>query len=128
MKYVLALLLSLACLPAFAQGYPKVYLSAASLNPTLVFAAKGEVTDGVAVNSTSTIYYLKLYDKATAPTCGTDVPVATIPVLGTQSVRVPASLFVNGIGFCLTGAIANNDTTNAATGVAVNLSVSGGVH
>jgi hypothetical protein len=57
------------------------------------------------------------------------VPVATYPVpFGASSAgggvvidfSQPA-VFVNGLAFCITGALADNDSTNAATGVVVNL-------
>jgi len=57
---------------AFAdQGYPKKYLSAATTNSNLVRAGKTAVAAIVPVNTNATTYYLKLYDKATAPVCGT---------------------------------------------------------
>lgn len=106
---------------------PVHYLSAASTNSTNVKASAGTVLSLTAINTTATIYYLKLYDKATAPTCNTDVPVHTLPVPASATA---AGLTVNpflglnfssGIGFCLTGGIADNDNANAATGVAINL-------
>lgn len=108
---------------------PVHYLSAASNNATNVKPAPGALYNLIAVNTTATIYYLKLYDKATAPTCGTDIPVHTLPVPPTPASSSPAPLvldstvginFNSGIGFCLTGGIADNDNTVAATGVAIN--------
>lgn len=124
-------------LPALAEGAPKKYLSAASLNPVLVMTgtASTNVNGGVvlktlvASNSTATAYYLKLYNKGgLAPVCGTDVPVQTILLPAGQTVPIDYGLgeiYPLGLGFCITGAIGDNDTTNAAAGVAVNLSVSG---
>lgn len=115
--------------PALAQSAPKKYLSAASTNATLVQTGRAVVYTLAAVNTTATIYYLKLYNKATAPTCGTDTPVMTIPVpastAGDGIVVAPTVgiLFQLGLGFCLTGAIGDSDTTNAATGVAINFGV-----
>lgn len=106
---------------------PVHYLSAASTNSTNVKASAGTVFSVTAINTTTTIYYLKMYNKATAPTCGTDTPVHTLPVPASATA---AGLTVNpflglnftaGIGFCLTGAIADADATAAATGVAINI-------
>lgn len=110
---------------------PLHFLSAASTNSTLVRGAPAALYSVVAVNTTAAIYYLKLYDKATAPTCGTDVPVATYPIpFGSASSgggfvigRGTAAGFNNGLGFCLTGGIADNDVANAAAGIAINLEV-----
>jgi hypothetical protein len=123
-----ALIALMACSPARAQTAPRHYLSAASNNSTLVLGRRASLSFVQATNTTAVIYYLKFYDKATAPTCGTDVPVATIALNATQSMPPiqPALslLFQNGVGFCLTGGIADNDNTVAATGVTINLGVS----
>lgn len=125
-----ALLLTLVALtqPAFSQAVPKKYFSAASTNSTNVYAGKGYFRGGLLVNTNATAYYLKLYDKATAPTCGTDTPFWTIP-LPINSAPVNMTFndlqFANGLGFCITGALADNDTTVAATGIVVDLAVSG---
>lgn len=124
----LALLVILLALPAraVAQTGPVKYFSAASTNSTLVVGRKALLTTVVAVNTTGTVYYLKLYNKVTAPTCGTDVPKWTLPVPANGSINVPGSvsvLFPLGLGFCLTSGVADNDTGNAATGVVINLGV-----
>lgn len=126
-----ALVLAFVAAPlAFAQSLPSHWLSQASLNPTLVNSGKTNLTLVVPINTTTTLYYLKLYDKATAPSCGTDTPVQTYPIpFGASNagggIALPLSpgglKFFNGLGWCLTGGIADNDTTNAATGVAINM-------
>lgn len=108
---------------------PVHYLSAASTNATAVKAQPGAVYSIVAQNTTTTIYYLKLYDKATAPTCASDPVKATIPLPATPAAGTGIAVVIDytvglgfnaGIGFCLTAGIADNDNTNAATGVAIN--------
>ena len=114
------------CCGGAAPGH---FLSAAGTNSTLVSAKKTNIYEIIAVNTTAAIYYLKFYDKVTAPMCGTDTPVMTIPIpFGTGSsgggVSIPIPVgaqFIAGMGFCITGAIADNDTTTAAVGVAVNI-------
>lgn len=134
MRLIIAALLGLLALdaPAQAQSVPRHYLSAATTNSTLMRAGKGLVKVLLPINTTSTTYFLKLYDKATAPTCGTDTPVLTIPVPNAAGagggVALPSAdglQFFNGVGFCLTGGIADNDTTSAATGIALNFGLSG---
>jgi hypothetical protein len=106
---------------------PVHYLSAATTNSTNVKATAGVVTSVTAINTTATLVYLKLYDKATAPTCGTDTPVQTYPVpasatgAGLTINPVGGFGFASGIGFCITGALADNDATSAVVGVAVDL-------
>lgn len=115
-------------LPAFAQSAPVKFLSGASTNSNLVIAGNVLLKTAVAGNSTATAYFLKLYNKATAPTCGTDVPKWTIPLPANQTTPIDAGsglMFPLGLGFCLTAAIADNDTGSAAAGVAINFGVSG---
>ena len=119
-------------LPAHAQSVPVTYDSAASTNATLVMAGTGhKIMVIVAINTTTALYWLKIYDTAAAPTCGSGTPVfkAAIPY-GTSGagggfvVPIPDGMqFFSGIGFCLTAAQANSDTTNAATGVVLNFTV-----
>ncbi len=130
--FALAALLLLSTGAAQAQSFPKKYLSAASTNSTLVKTGKTMIRSLLVLNTTSVTYYLKFYNKATAPTCGTDTPVLTIPVPnaagagGGFALSVPDGFMFNlGLGFCLTGAIADNDTTVAATGVAINIGSTG---
>lgn len=125
---MLAGLSFLATDPASAQSSPIKYLSAASTNATLVKTGRTSLRSGIVVNTTSTIYYLKFYDKSTTPTCGTDVPKWTVPLSVSVATSLPISdglQFYSGLGFCITSGIADNDTSSAATGVAVNLGVSG---
>lgn len=126
-------LLALLSGSAFAQSAPLKYLSTNTTNATLVFGKQSFMRALFASNTTATIYYLKIYDKATQPVCGTDTPKWTIPLppAATGSANgVPADLgsgltFANGIGFCITGGIADNDTTAAAAGIVIDLGVSG---
>ena len=76
----------------------------------------------------TTVSYLKIYDKATAPTVGTDVPVLTIPVpTHTQGagivIPIPNGVtFSNGIAIAVTGGVADSDTTAVgADEVVINL-------
>lgn len=99
-------------------------LSAASTNSTNVKAAAGTLYQIVAINTTVTPYYLKFYDKATAPTCNSDTVVQSYPLAASATTSLPVLIgvpFRSGIGLCLTGALADNDNTNAATGVTINL-------
>ena len=78
-------------------------------------------------NSTATIYYFRLYDEAVAPTPANDSAnvkqTYSAPATGAVTPNLGSGLaMLTGIAFCLTGAIADTDNTNAATGVAINLS------
>lgn len=93
--------------------------SAATTNGTLIKGSAGTLFSINAFNNGGAAAYVKLYNKATAPTVGTDIPVLVIPVpagsqnqpftLGTLGHR-----FALGIGLAITGGSADNDTTAVA--------------
>lgn len=106
---------------------PGHLLSAASNNSTNVKNAAGEICALVIVNTTATMYDFRLYNSSTGPLCASPSSVAwNTPVPASTSgagftVSLPNNMsFTTGIGFCLTGANADNDNTNAATGVNIN--------
>ena len=92
--------------------------SAATTNPVLVKGSAGTLFSIAASNIGAAAAYLKLYNKATAPTVGTDVPVLTIqiPASGVQQFDFGTlgHRFATGIGIGITGAAADNDTTAIA--------------
>lgn len=103
---------------------PTHLLSTASTNSTNIKATAGQVYNITGFNTNAATAFLKFYDKATAPTCNTDTVVATYPLV--QNIPLPVNIqvgktFLLGIGLCITGAIADNDNTNATTGIAVSL-------
>ena len=125
----------LAATPLAAQqAVPLSYQSESGAPAgTLVAGAKRTMIKSLlSINTTGTLYYLKFYNTNVAPTCGAGTPSWVVPVPfgsgnagGGVALAVPDGLaFPNGLGFCLTGGIANNDTTPAATGVIINLGVS----
>ena len=92
--------------------------SAATTNPVLVKSSAGTLFGIVASNIGAAVAYLKLYNKATAPTVGTDVPVLTIPIPAGGMVPLKFGAlghrFTTGIGIGITGAAADTDTTVVA--------------
>jgi hypothetical protein len=94
-------------------------VSAASTNATVVKATAGAVYAIFASNANAAWRYLKVYNKATAPTVGTDVPVITIgiPPNDTVSHTLPGGhTNTTGIGIALT----TESTTAGTTAVAAN--------
>jgi hypothetical protein len=107
---------------------PYKLISTASTNANVVKASAGNLYSILAIGSTSNIYYLKLYNKATAPSVGVDVPVMTIPVPGNiqgAGVSIPFSIGVNfslGIAIAITSGSADINTgAVGANEVIVNL-------
>lgn len=104
-------------------------LTTASTNARNWKSSAGQVTSISAINTTGTIYYLKFYNVAGTPTCNTDTVVGTFPIPATPAstgsgiATLVGASFTIGIGTCITGGIADNDNTNAATGVALTMVV-----
>lgn len=103
--------------------------SAASTNATNCKASAGTVHAIHVTNTTTTNYFLRMYDASGAPTCSSATGfVETVPALGApanggvngRAVAV-GELYSSGIGFCLTGGGSSTDNTNAATGVYVSI-------
>lgn len=94
--------------------------SAATTNPTVAKASAGRMYRIEAYNTTASVKYLKLFNKASSPTFGTDTPVRTIPLLpGVTTVRDWSDIgyyFSAGISWGITGALADNDNTALAAG------------
>lgn len=91
-------------------------------NGANVKASAGQVfgihLTNVGLSSGVDYLYVKLYNKATAPTVGTDTPVMTIPVKADASrdIEIPSgAAFASGIGIGCTTAAADADTGAPAT-------------
>lgn len=104
-------------------------ISAASTNATSLKGSAGQVYTIYAHNINAAVRYLKLYNKATSPTVGTDTPVMTLPipaaatgngfVLDTGGMGIE---FTTGIAYALTTGIADSDTgAVAANEIAVTI-------
>jgi hypothetical protein len=107
-----------------SAGTPVHYLSAANTNPTVVKAAPGIISSVTCFNTTAVIYWLKLHDTMQTPVAGTTPIVQSYPIPSSTAgngftINVPMN-FNNGIAFTLVGAIADTDSSNAATGVNIN--------
>lgn len=88
--------------------------SAATTNATSTKASAGTLWSVTANNINAAARYLKLYNKASAPTVGTDVPVLTIPIPAGGIAQVDGGSngvrFATGIAWALTTAAADSDT------------------
>lgn len=112
--------------PATSGGLTKHrLLSAATTNATSVKGSAGQLYTAIVSNMTAAAKFFKLYDKASAPTVGTDTPVYTIPVQANSTLVIEDSYgfpFTLGLAYALTGAIGDADTTAvAANDMVVNL-------
>jgi hypothetical protein len=102
-------------------------VSAASTNATSVKASAGQIYSIQCFNLNAAARYLKLYNKASAPTVGTDTPVKTLLIPGNTAgagfiFDTHGLEFTTGIAFALTTGIADSDTAAvAANEIVVNI-------
>jgi len=95
-------------------------LSAATTNATSVKASAGAVGFIYAINLNAAVRYLKLYNKASAPTVGTDTPVATLAIPASTTgagfmLPIPGGVaFSTGIAYATTTGVADADTAAVA--------------
>lgn len=107
---------------------PSKLVSAATTNATSLKASAGQIGYIFAGNVNAAARYLKLYDKASAPTVGTDTPVHTFMIPGNTAgsgfaLNIPAGIvFSTGIAFALTTGAGDSDTgAVAASEITVNI-------
>jgi hypothetical protein len=107
-----------------AETYAQV-ITAATTNATSVTTGPTKLRTISLVNGVATLRYFKLYDKASAPTVGSDTPVLTITMSpnNPSPFTLPNGLsFSLGLAYAMTLGVANGDTTadsvvGAVTGV-----------
>jgi hypothetical protein len=108
-----------------APATPLTINSAATTNGQLVQSGTSGLQALFASNTGAGAAYVKLYNKATAPTVGTDTPAMLITVPAAVA-GVPGSVeitpgfsgyrFALGLGLAITGGAADSDTTAVAAG------------
>ncbi len=85
----------------------------------------GQIYGGYLFNVATTVRFVKLYNKATAPTVGTDTPVMTlcVPAGGGATFNWDKGIaFSSGIGVGVTNLVGDSDTTApTANDVTINL-------
>lgn len=120
-----ALLIVSPLLASADSGF--AFVSAASTN-CQVLATGSHLLTGLSVGNTGTAAWVKFYDMATSPSAGQlqgQTPGGApfpFPVPGNAALAgsnvLPSGplLFTTGIAFCVTGGVANNDTTAVTLG------------
>lgn len=107
-----------------ATGTNYALVTAASTNAALMITGSRHLTEITVSNPTATGTFVKLYNKATAPTVGTDVPLMTIPCPAGQTVVYSwgsmGKRFALGIGVAATAAAAATDTAATVAGVQIS--------
>ena len=93
-------------------------VSAATTNATSVKASAGVINEITISNNGTSAAYLKLYNKASAPTVGTDTPIRVVMCPADQTVVVGCGSYglrlATGIAFAITAGAGNADTAAVA--------------
>lgn len=109
-------------LPGSATNYNLT--SAASTNAATVKSSAGSLGELSVFNPSAAAIFVKLYNKASAPTVGTDIPTVTIPVAAGTLVSLEfgqmGKRFSTGIALAITAAAAASDTAAVAAGIQVH--------
>jgi hypothetical protein len=94
-------------------------VAASGTNSHNVKPGAGVLTGWFMSNDTEYAVYVKLYDKASTPNVGVDVPAQTIQVQAGQPVPFPFGsgiTYSNGIGIAITKGMSDGDATPVAAG------------
>lgn len=103
----------------------RLIASAATTNAAVVKSSAGDLNRIVGRNQSAAVLFLKLYNKASAPSVGSDTPVLTLPLppeanfafdLGTH-------YFSTGIGMAITAGAADADTAAVGAGDVICLNL-----
>lgn len=111
---------TLTAITATSNGGTSSRINAAnSTNATSLKASAGQVYGIDVFNVAAYNVFLKLYNKASSPTVGTDTPFMTIPVQASGGVSLRWNMGLpmgTGIAYAITKLQADSDTTVVATG------------
>jgi hypothetical protein len=90
----------------------RIVSAAASTNATSAKASAGDLHRIRGYNASAAVRYLKIYNKASAPTVGTDTPVLTYALAPSREfdINVAGFYFSTGIAYALTTGSADADT------------------
>lgn len=104
----------------------RIVSAAASTNATSAKASAGTLMHIIGHNAAAAVRYVKIYDKASAPTVGTDTPVLTFAVPATTAFALDFPFgfrLGTGIAYALTTGSADADTGALTAGDILGLNV-----
>lgn len=109
----------------YATTTSRIPSAAATTNATSAKAAAGYLYGASGYNAAAAVRYLKFYNKASAPTVGTDVPVLTIALAPSAafSFNFGSLYFSTGIAYAMTTGAADADTGALTLADVVGLNV-----
>jgi hypothetical protein len=100
-----------------ASSSSRLLSAAATTNATSVKGSSGTIKAIQGYNAKTSPVFLKIYNKASSPTVGSDTPVKTIYLPASSAFAFNFSFTLGtGIAYALTGAAADADTTALSAG------------
>lgn len=99
---------------SYGAGSNSKVISAAGTNATLIRASALTIYTMSVSNNSASWRYLKLYNKASAPTVGTDVPAFVVGLPPGSTVTIANAVgmrFLTGLALAITAGIADTDAT-----------------
>lgn len=109
-----------------ANAVSRLMSSAATTNATAGKASAGDLKKITGLKATAANCFLKIYNKATAPTVGTDTPVIVLPLIASQPFNFDFGdgyYFSTGIAWAITALATDADTTAIAAGDVLALTI-----
>lgn len=108
-----------------ANKVSRIVSAAGSTNATSAKAGPGYLHHVTGYNAAASARYLKFYNKASAPTVGTDTPFLTVylPATSAFAIEYPGLLFTLGIAYALTTGSADADTGALTAADVIGLNV-----
>lgn len=107
-----------------ATGTAFILATAATTNSTVLKVGTGSLYELTISNTTAAPVYVKLYNKATGPTVGTDIPISTHLIPANADVTLEfgpiGKRFAAGIALATTAGIAATDVQAIGAGVQVS--------
>lgn len=112
-------------------GNPYSLTTTASTNAAYIKSSAGSLLELTISNVTATAAYVKLYNKASTPTVGTDIPIVTFTAPATSATTnygdqvsiqfgTLGKRFSSGIAIAVTAAAAATDTAAAVAGIQIH--------
>lgn len=108
-----------------ADTVSRILSAAGTTNATSAKASAGYLHKVVGYTAAASARYIKFYNKATAPTVGTDTPVMTfyLPASTAFALDLDGVYFSTGIAYALTTGSADADTGALTAGDVLGLNV-----
>lgn len=107
------------------SGASRIPSAAATTNATVAKASAGDLHVITGYNAAASVRYIKVYNKATAPTVGTDTPVLTYALAASSTFNIDSGGFYcsAGISYAMTTGAADADTGALTLADVVGLNV-----